>query len=138
MFAIRTATALDRSNQCGKVVVMERTVPNRIREWRRYRDMSQEELAARVGTTSQSIGRYEKGARTVTIDQLEVLATALGCKPADLLPDPESSLSETERQLLERFDQLDEGRKVALMQVLDAMVAGGTPREAPKLRRRMQ
>ena len=56
-----------------------------IREWRRHRDMSQEELAAAIGVTTGSISHLETGKMGFTQATLEALATALNCQPADLI-----------------------------------------------------
>lgn len=59
---------------------------NRIREWRERRGLSQIELAEKVNTSSQQIGKLEAGARRLAQNWMERLAEALGCAPADLLP----------------------------------------------------
>jgi phage repressor protein C with HTH and peptisase S24 domain len=60
--------------------------PNRIREVRRARGMSQQMLAGLVNVTQPSIDRLEKGGRKLSTVMLEQLATALEVSPADLLP----------------------------------------------------
>lgn len=60
--------------------------PNRIRELREARGLTQEELAAEAGTTSQQIGRLERGARSLRQDWMERIAAVLGVTPAELLP----------------------------------------------------
>lgn len=61
---------------------------NRIREIRRARGMTLQELAAAIRpepATAPTIGRFETGARTVSLDWLERIAAALGCSPRDLI-----------------------------------------------------
>jgi transcriptional regulator with XRE-family HTH domain len=62
-----------------------------IREMRRARGLTLDEVARACvpPTTAQTIGRLETGTRTVSIDWLRRIATALGVEPADLvrLPD---------------------------------------------------
>ena len=60
-----------------------------LREWRKFRNFTQDELAARMGTTGASISRYEKGTRPYPGDFLAALAEALGCQEADLFRHPE-------------------------------------------------
>lgn len=99
--------------------------PNRLREWRKAAGLSLEELAHRVGSTTATLSRYERGQRSLTVDLLVQLAPQLGCKPADLLPDPESALSEAERALIAGFKELDpEDRALVLRMVETLCVAG--------------
>ena len=115
--------------------------PNRLREWRKAAGLSLEELAHRVGSTTATLSRYERGQRSMTLDLLVQLAPHLGCKPADLLPDPESIMSEAERALLSGFKELDpEDRALVLRMVQQLCVAGRTvplERPAPRLTRRL-
>ena len=57
---------------------------NRIRELRKTRGLSQEQLAGQVETTAQQIGHLEAGKRQLTQAWMERLAPALGCRPTDL------------------------------------------------------
>jgi transcriptional regulator with XRE-family HTH domain len=68
--------------------------PNYIRQWRNLRELSQERLAERVGTTHATISRIERGKQDYTQTLLESLAEALATDTASLLmrnpidPDP--------------------------------------------------
>lgn len=124
--------------------------PNRLREWRLAAGLSQEELAEKVGTTGQSIGRYEAGKRSVTLEMLEqfaavIAAGGLDCKPADLLADPDSALDDRERALLAGFKTLDEQDRVNVFDLVEALLAraelralkdGAAPARPPRLARR--
>ena len=68
-----------------------------LRQKRRASHLTMEALAAAVGTTRQTIYRYESGIiLTPPYDKVEALAAALDCPPADLLGwSEESSASET-------------------------------------------
>lgn len=60
-----------------------------IAEWRLYRDdMSQEQLANRIGSTKSSISRWETGDRDITSSALGAIAEALRCEVPDLYRDP--------------------------------------------------
>lgn len=57
----------------------------RIRALREERNMTQNDLAKRLGTTGVSVGRYEKEPSRVTVPLLEQIAKALNCHVADLI-----------------------------------------------------
>lgn len=138
---IRSAVALDADRCRGKVMPMAapKHPPNRIREWRRHRGLTLEQLAELVGSNNQTIGRYERGERSVTIDVLLQLAPALGCKPADLLPDPESILSDEERRLIRASAELSPEDRAVLLRIAQTLVAGSKENgdDAPRLKRRI-
>lgn len=65
-----------------------------LREWRKHRHLTQDQLAARLETSKSWISELENGKRRWNQDVLELLADALNCDPADLImrdptaPDP--------------------------------------------------
>jgi DNA-binding XRE family transcriptional regulator len=59
---------------------------NRIRDLRRARGLTLEQLAEAVGTSYQQVMRLEKGERRLTVDWMVRIAPALGVAPADLMP----------------------------------------------------
>lgn len=56
-----------------------------IKQWREYRNLTQEELAERLETSKASISRIEGGQQAYTQDFLEACADALMTDPASLL-----------------------------------------------------
>lgn len=56
-----------------------------LREWRKYRDLSQEELGAKMGVTQGMISHLETGEADYTGETLESLAKALDCTTFQLL-----------------------------------------------------
>lgn len=60
----------------------------RIRELRRRRGWTLQDVARRTGTTAQTIQRLETGKMSVSTDWLDRLANAFGTHPADLLGVP--------------------------------------------------
>lgn len=60
-------------------------VGNRIKYFRRLRDMSQEELALRANLNPAYFGQVERGLKCPTIDTLCKVAKALEVSPAELL-----------------------------------------------------
>ena len=68
----------------------EKVAPNmeigqRIKQLRRAQKMTLEELARRLGTTKQTVSRYEKGIISIYLDRIPVIAEALGVSPSLLL-----------------------------------------------------
>ena len=57
-----------------------------LKQMRRARGLTLEELATAIGTSKQTISRYEKGViANVPYEKIEALAAALGVAPGDLL-----------------------------------------------------
>lgn len=56
-----------------------------LREWREYRGLSQERLAARIEATAGLISQIETGKTKLTEERLGLLAIALQCDPGDIL-----------------------------------------------------
>ena len=59
-------------------------VARNVRELRKLRDLSQEQLAERVGNNQKHIGQIERGEVNVTIDVLSTLADELSVDISDL------------------------------------------------------
>jgi transcriptional regulator with XRE-family HTH domain len=60
-------------------------VGNNIKKYRNILNISQEELAARASLHRTYIGGIERGERNITLDSLQVIATALNVAPAELI-----------------------------------------------------
>lgn len=56
-----------------------------VRKWRKYRLLTMEQLAERVGVTHGAIGQLERGEVNYTQPMLEAIADALACHPGDLV-----------------------------------------------------
>ena len=59
-----------------------------IAEWRNHRDLSQDQLANRIGATKSTISRWETGDRDILNSALAAIAEALNCAIEDLYNDP--------------------------------------------------
>ena len=59
---------------------------NRIKEIRKLRQMTQQELADKVGVSQVQIGRLEKSTRTLDVDMLADIAKVLNVEVWELLP----------------------------------------------------
>ena len=64
-------------------------IQSRIREIRRAKGMTLQQVADQIGTTAQTIGRLETGMRTLSIDWVRKIADALGLPltSSNLAPD---------------------------------------------------
>lgn len=56
-----------------------------IREWRKFRGLTLEQLAERIGMTHQNLGKIERMKVPYNQALLEALAEELRCAPADLI-----------------------------------------------------
>lgn len=56
-----------------------------VREWRKFRGLTQERLAERTPYSHGAISQLETGRVKYTQDMLEALALAMNCSPGDLL-----------------------------------------------------
>lgn len=57
----------------------------RIRDRRKLKKLSQDELAEQIGTSGGQVSRYEAGETTVEPAMLALIAECLGCKPGVFL-----------------------------------------------------
>lgn len=56
-----------------------------IAAWRKYRNLTQEQLAERVGMSVSNISQLEQGRQGYSQEGLEAIADALNCEPGQLL-----------------------------------------------------
>jgi transcriptional regulator with XRE-family HTH domain len=98
--------------------------PHYIREWRKHRQLTQEQLAERIGIARSYLTKIERGTRRYDQPFLEAAAEQLRCEPCDLImrdpSDPEGIWS--------IWDQLKPSQRIQAMAVLRAItsVATGT------------
>jgi transcriptional regulator with XRE-family HTH domain len=59
-----------------------------VREWRKFANLTQEQLAERLGVTKGAISRMEQFKRGYNQATLEAVANVLQVRPADLLSAP--------------------------------------------------
>lgn len=93
--------------------------PNRIKEFRERAGLSMAALAEKAGMSSSQVNKLEKGERGLTDVWMRRLATALGCRPADLLlpgvPAPQKTgiVIESPRRLYDAVGNLMEAGELA-------------------------
>lgn len=93
-----------------------------IKEWRRHRGLTQEQLAERVGITKSYVSKIESGKKRYDQPFLEAAAIVLQCAPADLLmrnpSDPDG--------LWSVYDQLKPVERVQLVEIAKTIKRTGT------------
>lgn len=98
--------------------------PNRIREWRLARGLSQDALADIVGCSKMQISGLERGKPKLDLEWMRRLADALAITPADLLPvdDNPRALSDEEWALIQQFRAGDDRGRDELQRVADVLL----------------
>ncbi len=110
------------------------TYPNRIRELRKARGMTQAELAEAIGTSAVHVGHLELGRREISLTMLRAIARVFDVPTADLLSRDDNPLSANprSRRLLTLFGQAEEPGRQAIERVAESM-ADYRPAEPPIL-----
>jgi transcriptional regulator with XRE-family HTH domain len=98
-----------------------------IRHHRRAMELSQEQLAERVGVPAEIIGKIERGTTTSSFDTVEKIATALILPPLALFGRTIDETRSSERaKLLGRIttilSELDEVQMARVTKMLEALV----------------
>jgi len=88
-----------------------------VRQWRKYRHLTQEQLAERIGSTHGAISQLETGRTSYTQGMLEALADALMCEPADLLMRDPSQ----DQMIWSLWDKLGEAEKRQAVRLIQAI-----------------
>lgn len=68
-----------------EICLMDKSYPNRIREIRKSKSLTIEELAEETDLSVSYIGRLEKGERRLSVHNMEIIAAALAVDTKDLL-----------------------------------------------------
>jgi transcriptional regulator with XRE-family HTH domain len=93
-----------------------------LRQWRKHRGYTQDQLAERAGLSKGYVSQLEIGTRQYTQELLETLALALRCSPADLIiRDPTQPES-----IWTLWDRLPEAQKPQAVAVIEALSKTGT------------
>ncbi len=96
--------------------------PTFIKEWRKFRGLSQEQLAQRIEREQPTLARIERGDIAYTQPILEAIASALNCQPADLIMrDPSKPGA-----LWSIWDQLSPERREIAVEILQGLVVKKT------------
>jgi transcriptional regulator with XRE-family HTH domain len=91
---------------------------NYLKQWREKKELSQEELAEKVGTTKSVISLLENEKRPLSAKWLRKLADALGTTPGRILDiDPD----ETSAEMLNAWDELNKRDRPRAIRVLRSL-----------------
>ena len=93
-----------------------------LRQWRKHRGLTQEQLAERIGIARSYLTKIERGTRRYDQPFLEAAADALRCEPADLIMrDPTESES-----IWSVWEGLSPTERVQAIAVIRAIKGTGT------------
>lgn len=100
-----------------------------IKEWRKFRGLTQEQLAERVGVAVSSISQLETMKQGYSQPTLEAIADALQCEPADLLmrkPPNKDDPDDPNGGIWSIWENLDQPAKIQAIQILETFRKTGT------------
>lgn len=112
-----------------RLVADNTKAPNRIRELREAKGISQADLARAINVTAPALQKVEVGARKMDQLWMRRIAMVLGCAPADLLPleDNPWALSDEEKALIASMRQASQRERDQLARVADVMLEYKVP-----------
>lgn len=96
---------------------LKKFIGEKIKEFRTKRDMTQDELAVLLGTTKQTVSRYEKGDRQANQDVLFQLSNVFNVSIDEFFPKKENVTNEFERAL-----KMTEGLDAEDMEFLNKLI----------------
>ena len=98
-----------------------------IQKQRDIMGLSQEELGNEIGSTGQTISKYENGTREMGINRLFEICDVLRVTPRELCPerfDTQESIAPRLFQIGEQMKKLDVASQNLVFQAMEAMIAG--------------
>jgi len=98
---------------------------HRIREWRKYRGLTQEQLAERIGIARSYLTKIERGSRRYDQPFLEAAAEALRCSPSNLI-DVDPTAPDGLWSILETLTVPERVQAVAVLRALKGVGTGTT------------
>ena len=104
---------------------------NNLKQLRKAKRLTQEQLADAIGATKRQVGAWERGENELPMDYADTIATLFDCSLDELagridyafvkLPADES-MTEDERVLLSRFRRMNDERKMMFLDMAGALV----------------
>ena len=99
-----------------------REVPHFLRQWRQERQLTQQQLADRTGTTHGTISRIENGVIELSDYTIVRFARALSIHPGDLYRSPHDSYW----ALCREMEKLSDERRATVMRLIYALDSDNT------------
>lgn len=97
--------------------------PNRIREVRETKGLTQEQVAKQLNVAGETIRKYETGENAVSVWQLQRVAKAMAVPAYTLLNDWDAERGDQERALLALFRRLSPRERQRALTILTAIDA---------------
>lgn len=99
--------------------------PTFIRQWRKHRGLTLEQLAERVEMSAGALSLLERGISQYTQETLEALADALGTTPASLL-NRDPAASDAPWSILDNLEKAPPEERRRIIAVVETMLKTGT------------
>ena len=100
---------------------MDETPPHYLKEWRKFRRMTQDKLAEAVDTSKSVISDLERGNLQLSPKWLRKLAPVLGTQPGHILDHDPNNL---DTDIIDIWTRIED--KAQAMKVLQSFVKDGT------------
>ncbi len=91
----------------------------KIRDVRKAQKLTQEDLAAAIGTSQSNVSEIEKGKHNPTLETLSKIADALKVPVADLFD--QGGRDNTVSRFLSAYDKLDAAEKLKIVELAELM-----------------
>lgn len=86
---------------------------SRIKDIRKQKGLTQQELADKLGLSQAQVARLESGSSDITLEQMRSFAKVLNCEPWELLPlDMQPKIDHTEMELVRLLRTLNSTAKM--------------------------
>jgi transcriptional regulator with XRE-family HTH domain len=104
-------------------ITPKREVQLYLAEWRKHRDLTQQQLAERLGCEAMTVSRWERHETAITTDTIAALAEALGgdLEPLDLFTHPDGPTVAPKQYVGLYLAEWREHRKLTQQQLADQL-----------------
>lgn len=93
-----------------------------LRDYRKANGLTQKELGARIGVTSQAVTKWENGSRLPRMNDVLKICEVLGCTPDDLVKSNAETLTAKEASLISMFRKVPEDVQNIVLTVLKSRI----------------
>lgn len=114
----RSPLPLDVRDRVDELMeVANERAAQRLKHMRKFRGMTQTQLAAQMGCSFQQLQKYETGMNRISIGRMEAAAAALRVSMADMLEFENRPANTSEMRLIAAFRAMDEPVRSAFLRV---------------------